>query len=221
MLTIPPYKFPTQSNLCTLKVRIDEYQTITMTKSPNIQLLIEGCRNKNRASQLRLYEHFYSYGLSITLRYSKNRDEAKEILNDGFLKVFLKIDQYDSEKLLKPWIRRILINSAIDYHRKYNKLDLVLDIPPTNDLKTATYNLALENLVFDDLIKMLQKLTPAYRMVFTLFVVEGLSHQDIAEKLNISIGTSKSNLSKARMKLKSILQSSYGIHQKLEGNGKT
>lgn len=197
-----------------------KYQLNPMVKSPNIQLLVEGCRNKNRASQLRLYEHFYSYGLSITLRYSKNRDEAREILNDGFLKIFLKIDQYDSGQPLKPWIRRVLINTAIDYHRKYHKLNLVLDPPPKTELEAASYNLAIENLAFDDLIKVLQKLSPAYRMVFTLFAVEGLSHQDIAERLNISVGTSKSNLAKARIKLKSILQSSYGIYQKKEGNGK-
>ena len=191
-----------------------------MAKSPNIQLLLEGCRKQNRASQLRLYEHFYSYGLSITLRYSKNREEAREILNDGFLKVFLKIDQYDSEQPFKPWIRRILINASIDHHRKYNKLDVVLDTLPKTELDNASYNLALDNLVFDDLITVIQKLTPGYRVVFTLYVIEGLSHQDIAEKLNISIGTSKSNLAKARIKLKSILQSSYGIHHKSDRNGK-
>lgn len=192
-----------------------------MAKSPNIQLLIDGCRKKNRASQLRLYELFYSYGLSITLRYGKNRNEAREILNDGFLKIFLKIDQYDSDQPLKPWIRRILINSAIDYHRKYNKLTLVLDDISIAKLEPVTQNLAIENLVFDDLIKVIQKLSPAYRLVFTLFVVEGFSHQEIAEQLNISVGTSKSNLAKARNKLKSILQSSYDVHQKSEGHGKT
>lgn len=191
-----------------------------MAKSPNIQLLLEGCRKQNRASQLRLYEHFYSYGLSITLRYSKNREEAREILNDGFLKVFLKIDQYDSEQPFKPWIRRILINASIDHHRKYNKLDVVLDTLPKTELDNASYNLALDNLVFDDLITVIQKLTPGYRVVFTLYVIEGLSHQDIAEKLKINIGTSKSNLAKARIKLKSILQSSYGIHHKSDRNGK-
>ena len=192
-----------------------------MADSPNIQLLIEGCRRGNRASQLKLYEHFYSYGLSITLRYSKNREQALEILNDGFLKAFLKIHQYDSDYPFKPWIRKILINASIDYHRKYSKLEQTLHLTPQNEETTATYNLALDQLEFDDLIKVLQKLSPAYRLVFTLYVIEGLSHQDIAERLDINIGTSKSNLSKARLKLKSILQSTYGTHFKKEGNGKT
>lgn len=192
-----------------------------MASSPNIQLLIEGCRRGNRASQLKLYEHFYSYGLSITLRYSKNREEALEILNDSFLKAFLKIDQYDSDLPFKPWLRRILINSSIDYHRKYSRLNETLDIKPSSELATASYNFALDNLEFDDLIIVLQKLSPAYRLVFTLYVVEGFKHQEIAEKLNIGIGTSKSNLAKARMKLKSILQSSHSTHFKKEGNGKT
>lgn len=192
-----------------------------MADSPNIQLLIEGCRGGNRASQLKLYEHFYSYGLSITLRYSKNREEALEILNDSFLKAFLKIDQYDSDLPFKPWLRRILINSSIDYHRKYSRLNEKLESSSKTELTTASYNYALDNLEFDDLIVVLQKLSPAYRLVFTLYVVEGFKHQEIAEKLNISVGSSKSNLSKARMKLKSILQSSYSIHHKKEGNGKT
>lgn len=192
-----------------------------MADSPNIQLLLEGCRRKNRASQLRLYEHFYAYGLSITLRYSKNREEALEILNDAFLKAFLKIDQYDSDYPFKPWLRRILINSSIDYHRKYSRLVETSDLPHSTEVATATYNYALDNLEFDDLITVLQRLSPAYRLVFTLYVVEGFSHQEIAEKLNISIGTSKSNLSKARVKLKTILESSYDTHPKKEGNGKT
>ena len=192
-----------------------------MITSPNIQLLIEGCRRGNRASQLKLYEHFYSYGMSITLRYSKHREQALEILNDGFLKAFLKIHQYDSDYPFKPWIRKILINASIDYYRKYNRLEQTVDIPPQDEIATATYNLALDKLDFDDLIKVLQKLSPAYRLVFTLFVIDGLSHQDIAERLDINIGTSKSNLSKARIKLRSILQSTYGTHYKKEGNGKT
>ena len=192
-----------------------------MADSPNIQLLIEGCRKGNQASQLKLYEHFYSYGLSITLRYSKNREEALEILNDSFLKALLKIDQYDSDLPFKPWLRRILINSSIDYHRKYSRLNEKLESSPKTELSTASYNYALDNLNFDDLIVVLQKLSPAYRLVFTLYVVEGFKHQEIAEKLNISIGSSKSNLAKARMKLKTILQSSHGIHHKKEGNGNT
>ena len=192
-----------------------------MANSPNIQLLIEGCRRENRASQLRLYEHFYSYGLSITLRYSKNREQALEILNDGFLKAFLKINQYDSDLPFKPWLRRILINASIDYHRKYSRLEHTLETPPPSEISSATYNYALDNLEFDDLIKVLQQLTPAYRLVFTLYVVEGFSHQDIAEKLNINIGTSKSNLAKARMKLRNILQVTHNIQYKKEGNGRT
>lgn len=192
-----------------------------MADNPNIQLLIEGCRRSNRASQLKLYQYFYSYGLSITLRYSKNREEALEILNDSFLKAFLKIDQYDSDYPFKPWLRRILINCSIDYHRKYSRLKDNLESTPKTELTTASYNYALESLEFDDLIIVLQKLSPSYRLVFTLYVVEGYKHHEIAEKLDIGIGTSKSNLAKARMKLRSILQSSHSIHHEKEGNGKT
>ena len=99
-----------------------------MAKDLQIKLLVQGCRQGNQASQMSLYEHFFSYGMGVCLRYSKSRDEALEIVNDGFLKAFLKIDQYDSEQPFKPWLRRILINASIDYYRKYNKHIEYLDV---------------------------------------------------------------------------------------------
>lgn len=190
-----------------------------MAKNVNIQLLIDGCRNGHRASQIRLYEQFYSYGMGLCLRFSKSREEAMEIVNDGFLKAFLKIDQYDTDYPFKPWLRRILINASIDYYRKYNKLkdeeEKVLSIEQSN----TTQNEALENLEFEDLLKVMQQLSPAYRLVFNLYVIEGMTHQDIAEQLNISVGTSKSNLAKARIKMKSMLGASHGIYLKSERNG--
>lgn len=190
-----------------------------MAKNLQIHILIDGCRRSNRASQIRLYEHFYSYGMGVCLRFSKNRDEAMEIVNDGFLKAFVKIDQYDSDQPFKPWLRRILINCSIDYYRKYHKLSEPLEVAFIQKTATSTYNDALDNLAYDDLMMIMQKLSPAYRMVFNLYVVENFSHQEIAEKLEISIGTSKSNLSKARQKIKSMLGASHGIYLKSGKNG--
>ena len=116
--------------------------------------------------------------------------------------------------------RQVMINSCIDYHRKYNRLEVTMSTLPPTDITNVSYNFALDNLEYEDLVVVLQRLSPAYRLAFNLFVIDGLSHQEIAEKLNISIGTSKSNLAKARMKLKSILQASYGIYPKSEGNGR-
>lgn len=176
-----------------------------MTKDHVIQILIEGCLKKDKTSQMALYKHFYSYGMGVCLRYSKNREEAMEILNDGFLKAFSKIDQYDPAYSFKPWLRRILINSSVDHYRKYHqKRDARMEEWHPNTSQ-STYNEALDDLAYDDLIKVTQKLSPAYRMVFNLYVIEGMTHQEISEEINISIGASKSNLSKARKKLKSML----------------
>jgi len=190
-----------------------------MARNINLQLLIDGCRKGKQASQLKLYEHFHSYGMAIGLRFSKNKEEALEILNDGFLKVFLKIEQYDPDQPFKPWFRKVLVNAAIDYHRKYNKNKGALAISHHTESRKVTHNLALENLAFEDLLLIVQKLSPAYRMVFNLYVIENYTHAEIAEKLEISVGTSKSNLSKARAKIKSMLGASHDIHLKSERNG--
>ena len=186
----------------------------------NLKLLLEGCRKGQRVSQLKVYRHFYGYGMSVCLRYSKSREEALEIVNDGFLRAFTKIEQYDSDFDFKPWLRKILIHSAIDYHRKYNKLKQPLEFIRSSDQEPAVANEALNNLAYEDAVLVLQKLPPAYRLVFNLFVLEELSHQDIAERLGISVGTSKSNLAKARKKLKILLSSSDGIHHKSMGHGR-
>jgi len=186
----------------------------------NLSLLIEGCRKGNRASQIRLYKHFYGYAMGVCLRFCKSRDEALEIVNDGFLKAFTKIDQYDPDQPFKPWLRRILINASIDYYRKYHKLSEPLDYTSSLD-STSDYveNDALNHLAYEALLDVIQNLSPMYRLVFNLYVMEGLSHQEIAEKLGISVGTSKSNLSKARQKIQSMLGASHGIYLKSEKNG--
>lgn len=184
-----------------------------MHKQPSdkdLKDLVKGCRKGRESSQLALYRHFYSYGMSICLRFCSNREAALEVLNDGFLKVFQRIDQYDTQQAFKPWLRRILINAAIDYHRKYNPKLTVTD-QEEEHLYGVTHNEALEQLEYKDLLKLIQQLTPAYRMVFNLFVIEGLSHKEIALQLDISEGTSKSNLAKARQKMKEIIQDWWDV----------
>lgn len=144
-----------------------------------------------------LYQHFYGYALSICLRYTANRTEAIEVLNEGFLKVFTKLNLYDRNKSLKGWIRRIMINTSIDYfrqHKNYNSHSDHLE----NALEVSTREETLSHLSYQEIIAEIQELTPAYRTVFNLYVVDGYNHEEIAEKLEISVGTSKSNLSRAR-----------------------
>ena len=170
----------------------------------NLKLLIEGCLRKNRNSQRKLYEHFYGYGMNVCLRYSKNRDEALEILNDSFLKVFSKLEQYDPSYPFKGWLRRILVNSAIDYHRVHHKNPAHLELNTVKHLADPanTYPVFSND---RDVLPLIQQLSPAYRMVFNLYVMEGYKHHEIAEKLGISVGTSKSNLKRAKDNLRTLL----------------
>lgn len=174
-----------------------------MIEDPQFVRIIAGCQKRDEASQIMLYRMFYSYGMSICLRYAKNRESAVEMLNDGFFKIFLKIDQYHPDLPFKPWLRRILINAAIDHYRKYDQATLAEG--PLPNLPLPVYNEGLQQLEYEDLLKVLQELSPAYRVVFNLFVMEGYTHQEVAEQLGISIGTSKSNLAKARQHLQALV----------------
>ena len=189
-----------------------------MTQDSKLKRLITGCVNGNQTSQLHLYQHFYSYAMGVCLPYTKTRQEALEVLNDGFLKVFKKIDRYNPDFEFKPWLRRILINASIDYYRKYHKNQHEQAVYNARQ-SSATHNLALENLAYEDLINVMQTLPPSYRMVFNLFVIEGLPHKEIAERLGISEGTSKSNLLKARAKIQVILERSHDIYFKSKKDG--
>ena len=170
----------------------------------NITLIIQACRGGNRAAQKRLYQLFFSYGMSVALRYSTAKAEAEDILNESFFKVFSRIDQYDENYEFKKWFRRIVVNTSIDYHRKYKKLKII----PSEILETSDFdnNTGWENLQYEDILKVIQLLSPGYRVVFNLYAIDGYKHQEIAEQLNISVGTSRSNYAKARKLLQEHLE---------------
>ena len=166
-------------------------------------ILIEGCKKKDRESQRMLYKHYFGYAMSICIRYARDKEEAQEILNDGFMKVFTKIHLYDTEKSFKGWLRRLLINTAIDHFRSNKKHYYHDELSPVND--QAVEGDALDSMSHNDILALVQRLTPMYRTVFSLYVIDGFNHEEIADKLGISVGTSKSNLSKARANLKKML----------------
>src|SRR6056297_3526402 len=148
---------------------------------------------------------FYAYGMSITLRYANSRNEGAAILNDSFMKVFENIDQFDTERDFKPWFRRIVINTAInEYHKNKMRMEKVEPISESHDLLTD--NKIVSGISYDEIIEIIQKLSPVYRTVFNLYVIEGYKHREIAEMLEISVGTSKSNLSKAKSNLRELLE---------------
>jgi RNA polymerase sigma factor (sigma-70 family) len=162
--------------------------------------LISGCIKQDRTSQKMLYKAFYGFSMGICLRYANNRDEAAEVMNQGFYKVFTRIETFDRTRPFKAWLGRIMMNVSIDYYRANLKMAYTDDLDKAEHLSDG--DLTDRKLNYDDLLRMVQKLPPAYRTVFNLFAVEGYTHEEIGELLHISPGTSKSNLHKARQKLK-------------------
>jgi len=171
----------------------------------DLQQLILACRKQDPASQQKIYRHFYNYGMTVCSRYAQNREEAKEILNDSFVKIFTKIDKYSAALSFKGWINKIFVNTAIDQYRKHRSKPQVVDLIHAQHVETAAD--AISQMSAKELLGLVQKLAPSYRMAFSLFVIEGYTHREIAAELGISEGTSKSNLAKARVKLKALMQS--------------
>ena len=166
--------------------------------------LLRGCRAGDRNSQQKLYEHFYGYAMHLCLRYTKHREEAVEILNDAFFKALTKIDTYDPALPFKSWLRRILINTAIDHFRKKHPGAAFVALTEAHDV--AAEALPMPRLAPDeDMLPILRELSPAYRMVFNLYVMEGYKHQEIAELLGITPAASRSNLTRALEKLRTLL----------------
>ncbi|NSL89441.1 sigma-70 family RNA polymerase sigma factor [Chitinophaga sp. Mgbs1] len=161
-----------------------------------INELINGCCKKERNSQELLYRKFFGYALSICMRYAPGRNEAIEIMNDGFLKIFQHMASFDKSRPFKTWLGKIMVNTAIDYLRSKKKLAFTDDVDQLYDL--GTDDKIVDKLSYDEILKLVQTLSPAYRTVFNLYVVEGFQHHEIAAMLGISAGTSKSNLFKAK-----------------------
>lgn len=148
---------------------------------------------------------FYAYGMSITLRYADSRDQGVSILNDAFVKVFDNIRNFELERPFKPWLRKIIVNTAIDHFHK-NKKNMMWSDYEITENSMFENETAISGISYQEIVDMMQELTPAYRAVFNLFVIEGFTHEEIAKMLGISIGTSKSNLAKAKRNLRVILE---------------
>jgi RNA polymerase sigma factor (sigma-70 family) len=165
--------------------------------------LIRGCIKQDRKCQKMLYKAFYGFAMGICLRYAGNRDEASEVMNQGFFKVFTHIESYDTTRPFKAWLGKIMMNVSIDFYRANLKMAYTEDLDKAEHITDG--ELVDRNLHYNDLITMVQQLPQAYRTVFNLFAIEGYSHEEIATMLNINAGTSKSNLHKARQKLKQMI----------------
>lgn len=167
--------------------------------------IVEGCRKNKRKYQELLYRKYAKKMYGICLSYAKDRAMAQDILQDGFIKVFKNITSYKGEGSLEGWIRKIITNTALDYLRKKTKgYEFIDDNKEVEEEKTD--RTVLEKINFDALIKMVAQLPEGAKMVFNLYALEGFTHKEIAEKLDITIGTSKSQYKRARAMLQDWLK---------------
>lgn len=171
--------------------------------------LIKGCVKGSRKAQESIYKLLYGKMLTVCMRYTRNVDEAQDILQEGLLKVFGNLTKYNFEGSFEGWVRRIVVNTAIDSIRKKKNDFILLGENQSAEEYADMVDEEEDELEFDfkpsDILDAMQKLTPAYQMIFNLYVFENMTHIEIAEKIGISVGTSKSNLAKAKRNLKKIL----------------
>ena len=163
-----------------------------------LQELIEECKQQNANAQSALYKQYSGVLFGICLKYSPNRAEAEDNLQDAFITIFSRIEQYQGKGSFEGWIKRITVNTALQKYRKKK----VYDISNEEQIEDAAVEIEETNVPLDFLLKIIQELPDRYRLVFNLYVLDGYSHKEIAEMLGISDGTSKSNLARARMILK-------------------
>jgi RNA polymerase sigma-70 factor (ECF subfamily) len=181
-------------------------------KKDRLKSVIDGCLRNDNKSQYQLYKLFYSNMTIVCLRYAKDREEANDFVQEGFIKVFNNLKRYEFKGSFEGWIRRIFVNNAIDNIRRKKKNHLLLGEDEKLDaFAEKNFDGFEEQEELDPKIVMeaIQKLTPAYKAVFSLYVIEGYPHKEIAEMLSISVGTSKSNLAKAKQNLRKILKDAY------------
>jgi RNA polymerase sigma-70 factor (ECF subfamily) len=164
------------------------------------------------AAQSEIYKLYADVLFGISLKYSRNYQDAEDTLQDSFLIIFDKIKQYNNKGSFEGWLKRIVINTALQKYRKKNHLQLIKEVSDTEEVVEIDFEDTDVDIGF--LLKLVQELPDKYRLVFNLYVLDSYSHKEISEMLNISEGTSKSNLSRARKKLKKELQA----HQQREQN---
>ncbi len=166
-----------------------------------IEDLIKRCKAAERKAQELLYKHFAAKMLGVCLRYATDRMEAEDMLQNGFIRVFQKINDYRGDGSFEGWIRRIMVHGAIEHYRKHHKMIQLADLEDeSNELSVDP--IATANLAAKDLMVLIQRLSPGYRIVFNLYAIEGYSHKEIAAITGITEGASKSQLSRARSVLK-------------------
>lgn len=172
-----------------------------------VKEVVKACARGDAKYQKLLYKKMYSPMMAVCYRYAGRPEDAKDLFQEGFIKVFKKIDRFNFKGSLEGWIRRIMVNNAIDYYRKNkNKFAMSETLVKAEQIpEESDEEMFFEDISSRDLLDCVQQLTPMYRAVFNLYVLDDYTHAEIAEELSISEGTSKSNLSKAKRNLKKMV----------------
>ncbi len=188
---------------------------MNLTPERNLQIpendLINGCIQGDRRMQEELYRRFSPRMYAVCLRYAGNAEEAEDILQEGFVKVFKKLDSFRKEGSFEGWVRRIFVNTAIEHFRRKRYLMPVTE-KEENTIE-GKYTSVLDELAEKDILALVQELSPGYRTVFNMYVVEGYTHREIADMLGISEGTSKSQLSRAKVILQEMVKKFIETHR--------
>ncbi len=170
--------------------------------------VIKACSQNNRIAQRKVYDAYYSVMLAIVRRYIRDDEEVLDVVNQGFVKVFQKVEQYHFENSFEGWCKRIVINTALDHVRsskRYKDFFSFDAMMPSHQI----YNDGMNNMSVDELMQVINSISPISKLVFNMFAIDGYSHKEIAERLNISVGTSKWHLSSARKQIQSKLKVAY------------
>ena len=170
----------------------------------NEDILIKKCIEWERSAQNRLYALYVSKMFAVCLRYSRNHEEAEDILQEGFIKIYKKLGSFRSEGSFEGWVRRIFVNTAIEHFRRKRYLQPVTE--KEESTLEGNYLSVLDSLAERDILELVQQLSPGYRTVFNMYVVEGYTHKEIGDILGISEGTSKSQLSRAKVILQQMVK---------------
>lgn len=174
--------------------------------------LIQRCKAKDKKAEKQLYERYAPKMWGVCIRFAKNRMGAEDIMQEGFVKVFDKLEQYNDQGSFEGWIRKTIVNTAINHYKKNINHNKELDIDEVT-IKNQLEPRVIDQLTVNELMEVIRELPEGYRLVFNLFVVEGYSHKEIAEKLDITENTSKSQLSRAR----NVLQQQIEIKLNIKG----
>lgn len=175
-----------------------KFNKLIIPKNLSLELLIAACKKNDIKAQEQLYRQFSSKLFAVCLKYSRNFEEAQDNMQDGFLLILDKIHKFDNKGSFEGWAKRVIINHILQQYRKTTFLEIVSDEIP----EEADVELEIEEVSIEFLMQIIQELPERYRLVFNLYAVDDYSHKEIAEVLKISVGTSKSNLSRARNILK-------------------